>query len=443
MLSAFLSLSVLVPHSQSRFLMTPAGILEKYSIGIGDRFGHEGEAQLRALERARNSGIRVVPVWNKSYREHSIIGSTPADTRRAADAAVRNAGWKESYYVDADHINLTTVEHFLPFCDFFTIDVADYIGRPPEPSDLAAYVDAVRAYRGRVEVPGLGEPLQITDGDVDGIARKYLWPVKEAGRISRRIREAKGSTPWIAEVSFDETANPQTPKELFFILAAIAREGIPVQTIAPKFSGRFLKGVDYVGSTELFAREFEDDLHVIAFAVGNFGLPGNLKMSVHSGSDKFSLYPVMGKAIRKLGAGLHLKTAGTTWLEELIGLAVSGGKGLAIARTIYRRAYERREELSKPYATVIDIEMSKLPAPAVVDAWSGDQFAAALRHDVSNPSYNLHLRQLLHIAFRVAAEMDGEFLDALVSNREAVSLNVSENLWKRHLLPLFGGPSGA
>ncbi len=423
--------------------MTPAGILETYSLGTGDRFGQEGVAQLRALEQARNHGIRVVPVWNKSYREHSIIGSTPADTRRAADAAVRSAQWKEPYYVDADHINLTTVEHFLPSCDFFTIDVADYIGKPPEPSDVASYLDDVGAYRGRVEVPGLKEPLVATDADVDAIARKYLWAVKEGGRISRRIREAKGDTPWIAEVSFDETATPQTPKELFFILAAIAREGIPVQTIAPKFSGKFLKGIDYVGSTALFAREFEDDLHVIAFAVREFGLHANLKISVHSGSDKFSLYPIMGNAIRKLGAGLHLKTAGTTWLEELIGLAVSGGKGLAIAGTIYRRAYERVEELSKPYAAVIEIDMSKLPAPPAVEAWSGERFAAALRHDPSNPSYNLHLRQLLHIAFRVAAEMGEEFLDALMTNREAVAANVSDNLWRRHLLPLFGGPSGA
>lgn len=423
--------------------MTQFGKLANYSIGIGDRFGHEGAAQLRALEAARDSGILVVPVWNKSYREHSIIGSTPADTRRAADAAVRSAGWKDPYYVDADHINLTTVEHFLPVCDFFTIDVADYIGQEPERSDLASYVDAVSAYRGRVGVEGLEEPLVVTDDDLNAIARKYLRAVKEAGRISRRILEAKASAPWVAEVSFDETSSPQTPKELFFILAAIAREGIPVQTVAPKFSGKFLKGIDYVGSTDQFAREFEDDLLIIAFAVKNFGLPANLKISVHSGSDKFSLYPVMGRAIRKLGAGLHLKTAGTTWLEELIGLAASGGKGLAVARTIYRRACDRVEELSKPYATVIDIDRTKLPAPAVIEAWSGDEFAAALRHDPSNHSYNPHLRQLLHVAFRVAAEMGGEYIDALEANREVVTSNVSENLWKRHLLPLFGGPTGA
>ncbi len=423
--------------------MAPAGSLEKYSIGIGDRFGHEGEAQLHALERARDSGIRVVPVWNKSYREHSIIGSTPADTRRAVDAAVRKAGWRDPYYVDADHINLKTVEHFLPFCDFFTIDVADYIGKRPDTSDVTAYREAVREFRGQVVVPGLPEPLEVTDGDLEMIAQKYLWPVKEAGRISRRIRDGKGDVPFITEVSFDEAAAPQSPKELFFILAAIAREGIPVQTIAPKFSGKFLKGIDYVGSTEHFAREFEDDLRVIAYAVEKFGLPRNLKISVHSGSDKFSLYPIMGRAIRKLGAGLHLKTAGTTWLEELIGLADSGGAGLSIAKRIYRRAHGRVEELCKPYETVIELDRTKLPVPGAVDGWSGSEFSAALRHDASNPSYNIHFRQLLHVAFRVAAEMGPEYLDALVRNRETVATNVSDNLWKRHLQPLFVGPAGA
>jgi hypothetical protein len=419
--------------------MTTFGLLDKYSIGIGDRFGRQGEAQLRALTLAHESGITVTPVWNKSFREHSIIGSTPADTRRAVEEAVRNAGWKNPYYVDADHINLKSVEGFLSSCDFFTIDVADYIGRPAESSDVAAFRDAVREFQGRLSVPGLRAPLDVSDRDTEEIAQKYLWPVKEAGRISRRISEGKGATPFVTEVSFDEATEPQTPKDLFFILAAMAQERIPIQTIAPKFSGRFLKGIDYVGSTELFAREFEDDLHVIAFAIRKFGLPSNLKISVHSGSDKFSLYPLIRTAIRKLDAGLHLKTAGTTWLEEVIGLAAPGGPGLSLAKTIYRRAHGRVEELCKPYETVIDIDLAQLPPPARVDGWSGREFAAALRHDASQPEYNKHFRQLLHVSFRIAAEMGDEYLDSLARNREVVAQNVAENLWKRHLQPLFVG----
>src|SRR5205814_1797651 len=113
----------------------------------------------------------------------------------------------------------------------------------------------------------------------------------------------------------------QTPADLLVILAAIADEGIPVQTIAPKFSGRFNKGVDYSGDLAQFEKEFHADLAVMAFAVKRYGLPGSLKLSVHSGSDKFSIYAPIRRVLARFDTGLHLKTAGTTWLEELIGLA--------------------------------------------------------------------------------------------------------------------------
>ena len=112
--------------------------------------------------------------------------------------------------------------------------------------------------------------------------------MQEAGRIYRHIAAAKGEGRFITEVSMDETDSPQTPPELLVILAAIADEKIPMQTIAPKFTGRFNKGVDYVGDLVQFEKEFSDDLAVIAFAVRKYGLPANLKLSVHSGSDKFS-----------------------------------------------------------------------------------------------------------------------------------------------------------
>jgi tagaturonate epimerase len=108
----------------------------------------------------------------------------------------------------------------------------------------------------------------------------------------------------------------------------ISREGIPVQTIAPKFTGRFNKGGDYVGDLTQFEKEFDEDLSVIAFAIREFGLADTLKLSVHSGSDKFSIYSIINRLIKKHDCGLHVKTAGTTWLEEVIGLAESGGEGL-------------------------------------------------------------------------------------------------------------------
>jgi hypothetical protein len=413
--------------------------LGKYSMGIGDRFGHEGPAQLAAFLKAKGAGIEVHPVWNKSNREHTLIGTEPGDTRAEADSAVRDTGWPGSYFVDADHINLSNVDRFIAASDFFTLDVADYIGEAPADEELAAFVRAQEKYVGPLVIPGIDAVIDVTPALLDSIGRTFLKAVKEAGTIYRHIAAQKGAGTFVTEVSMDESMEPQTPVQMFFILAMIAAEGIPAQTIAPKFTGRFNKGVDYVGDVAQFAREFEEDLAVIAFAIGEFGLPENLKLSVHSGSDKFSLYGPIHRAITRHNAGLHLKTAGTTWLEEVIGLAMAGGEGLAIAKDVYRAAYDRFAELSAPYATVIDIDHDKLPTPDTVEGWSGEMFADTLRHDRRNPRFNLHFRQLVHVAFKVAAEMGNRYTDALDTYREIISEQVTTNIYERHLKPVFVG----
>ena len=218
----------------------------------------------------------------------------------------------------------------------------------------------------------------------------------------------------------------------------MANEGIPVQTVAPKFTGRFNKGVDYVGDVEQFATEFEDDLAVIAHAISEYGLPGTLRLSVHSGSDKFSIYEPIKEALAKYGAGLHIKTAGTTWLEELIGLAEAGGEGLGLAKGVYREALRQKEALCVPYASVIDVDESRLPSGDEVAGWSSEEYAAALRHVPGAPSFNPHLRQLLHVGYKIASEMDDHYLEMLDACEESVSRNVTENLYARRLAPLFG-----
>lgn len=134
--------------------------------------------------------------------------------------------------------------------------------------------------------------------------------------------------------------------------------------------------MDYAENVAQFAKEFNEDIAAIAFAVKTYGLPQNLKLSVHSGSDKFSIYQAIHEAVKKSGAGLHLKTAGTTWLEELTGLAESGGSGLAAAREIYAEAYSQSAELCAPYATVIDIDVAVLPRPDSVNDWSSQRFTS-------------------------------------------------------------------
>ena len=374
----------------------------KYSFGVGDRFAHEGVNQLKALiEAEERFGVHFVPVWNKSNREHQIVGTEPIETRKEADAAVAALGYKDQYFVDADHINLNNVDRFIEASDFFTIDVADYIGKT-----------------GTME-------------------ERFLPAIKEAGKIYRHIAERKGADNFVTEVSMDEVDEAQTPEELRYILKELAAENIPVQTIAPKFTGRFNKGVDYRGDLALFEKEFEQDLLVIDEAVKAYGLPENLKLSIHSGSDKFSIYPIMGRLIRKYDKGIHIKTAGTTWLEENIGLAVADPAALELAKKIYVNALGRMEELTVPYATVIDVDVDKLPSPEEVAKWDADTYARTMRHNQEDPLYNPSFRQLIHVSYKIAAELGDEFLPALEKHTDVIGEQITANLCERHIKRLF------
>ena len=402
--------------------------LGKFSFGMGDRFSHQGNAQLRACVLATELGADVVPVWNKSNREHQLIGTEPSSVRAEADAAVKALGWKKPYHVDADHIRLETVDRFIAPSDFFTIDVADSIGKPADPKSVKAFAGRHPELIGKIVIPHIDRPFETTPAEVERVANKFLLAVQDAGKIYQHIAQAKGEASFITEVSLDETDNPQTPPELLVILAALADEKIPIQTIALKFTDRFNKGVDYVGDVKQFDQEFNEDLAVIAFAIRQYGLPVTLKLklSVHSGSDKFSIYAPIRRALKKFNAGLHLKTAGTTWLEEVIGLAEAGGDGLALAK-----------EICAPYATVIDIDRKQLPAKETVSGWASGQFVSALRHDPKNKAFNSSFRQLIHVGFKIAAKKGDRYLNALKKHEAVIAKNVTENLFERHMKPLL------
>ncbi len=413
-------------------------ILGKYSFGIGDRFSHEGKAQLAALiEGAGKYPFEFVPVWNKSNREHQIIGTEPADTRREADEAVMAMGYGKPYFVDADHINMNNVDRFIDASDFFTIDVADYIGKPADADSVSKFIENNLKYAGTLSIPGIQEPFKVDRNLLETLAGKYLFATQEAGRIYRHIASKKGADNFVTEVSMDEVDAPQTPIEIFFILSALAQEKIPAQTIAPKFTGRFNKGVEYVGDTAQFEKEFREDLLVIDFAVKEFGLPEGLKLSIHSGSDKFSIYPIMGRLIRQYDKGIHIKTAGTTWLEENIGLALADAQALELAKKIAISALGRMEELCIPYATVIDINPANLPTAEQIASWDGNQYARALRHNQQDPLYNPDFRQLVHVSYKIAAELAPEFYAALERNAGVVAEQVKENILDRHIARLF------
>src|ERR1035437_7179631 len=414
-------------------------MLNKYSVGTGDRFSHQAKAQLQACVKALSSGIEVVPVWNKSNREHMIIGSEPLSARQAGDPPGKALAWEPPSHCDGHHITIATVHRLPAPRDLFTLPLADFIGQPPQAADIDAFVKRHPELLGSIQLAGVDAAFDITADDLRHAEKKCLAAVNKAGEVYRKVVSAKGVGNFIPEVSMDETDRAQSPVELLIILAAIADEGIPVQTVAPKFSGRFNKGVDYVGDVAQFEREFGLDIAAIAYAVKQFGLPANLKLSVHSGSDKLSINPAIYACTRRFNAGVHLKTAGTTWLEELIGLAEAGGDGLALAKEIYAEAFAHREELCAPYATVIDIDPAKLPAPDEVRGWSSDQYTSALRHVCGPAAYNSSLRQLLHVGFKVAAKMERRYLDLLEANEAVIAKNVTENLYRRHIAPVFLG----
>lgn len=413
-------------------------ILSKYSLGVGDRFANQAKPQLQAIMMAKEIGCHITPVWNKSYREHEIIGSESIETRNAVNKAVADLGWDDSYFLDADHINLKNVDFFLGTCDFYTIDVADFIGHKIEDKHKRDFYKKNKKYIGTLNLNGFGL-IEITSELIESVANKYLFAVHEAKNIYDYINSKLSTERFVVEISMDETDNPQTPAELFFILKAIADLKIPVNTIAPKFSGRFNKGVEYIGDLSIFKKEFEQDVAVIELVKKEFGMNPELKLSVHSGSDKFSLYPIMQEILKKHNAGLHLKTAGTSWLEELIGLSESGGEGLSIAKHIYSESYKYYDELCMPYLSVIEIDKSMLPNPDEVYSWDGKIFSQNLRHDQKNPYYNLNFRQLLHVGYKIASKLEKKYLDVLKNNDEIISKNVTENIFHRHIEPLFLG----
>lgn len=411
--------------------------LGKYSFGIGDRFGLQGTAQLKALQKAKEKGVNITPVWNKSNREHRIIYSVPADTRHAADAAVKKSGWKDDYFVDADHINRSNVEGFIEACDFFTIDIADFIGKPSSNSEINEFVNANAAYIETISVPGIFQKIPTGKEFLVSMAHRFLAAMKEAQAIYQYIASRKGEGQFITEISMDEVTESQSPAELFLILSGLAKYGIPVQTIAPKFPGNFYKGVEYQGDLEEFRQSFEQYILITELAKNEFGLPESLKLSLHSGSDKFSVYPIIGELLRKYDKGIHVKTAGTSWLEEIAGLALSGGEAFELAKMIYKKAYERRKELCLPYASVISIEDNNLPQPKDVNHWSPEQFAGTLQHKPENSLYNPSFRQLMHVAYKIAAEYSNIYVNLVMQNHEQIAGHVTENLYERHIRRIF------
>lgn len=351
---------------------------------------------------------------------------------------LKKTGYTKSFFVDADHVNADCIDDFIEHSDYFTIDISAYTGKKAASGEIDEFLHSAEKYTGSIRIPGLKYKVNITRQDVSSIAEKYLFAAIRAFEIYRKIEKKKGKGNFITEISIDEVSSPQSPAGLLMILRMLALENIPVQAIAPRFPGRFNKGIDYRGDIKKFSDEFEALLLTTDYAVREFGLPGDLKLSLHSGSDKFSLYGIIGELLRKHDKGIHLKTAGTTWLEELTGLADSKNEALVFVKELYFEALDRIDELCAPYAEVLDIKTSSLPSKNEVAGWDSPKMAATIRHDQYNKDYNPDMRQLLHVSYKLAAEKKDEYFALLEKYSETISRNVFENICSKHICKLFG-----
>ncbi|MCL1835741.1 MAG: tagaturonate epimerase family protein [Oscillospiraceae bacterium] len=344
----------------------PSKVLSRdRTFGAGDRLGIAGPGHLRVFE-----SCAVTPVLaQQSVRELNLTNRTFQDIVDAATFATYRAGFERGYGADGDHVKtMHDIQAALDAgCTMITLDCSDYINKP---ASLTADPDIEPLYLNRtfrVE----DEVIRFSAGDL----AESLAIYSAALAFTKEVHDAFfGSAAPQAELelSIDETQQPTTPLQHFFFASELRRHGIDIATLAPRFAGEFQKGVDYIGDLGAFERDFR----VHAAIARHFGH----KLSIHSGSDKFSIFPVIAKYA---GDRYHLKTAGTSWLEAMRIVA-------AADPCLYREAHSFALESfdgARAYYHV-SAEASNIPR---LDSLADSELPALL--DLSDA------RQLIHITY--------------------------------------------
>jgi hypothetical protein len=296
---------------------TPLGL--KKSFGFGDRLGLATPGHIAALKGSGFAGIFA----QQSIREMNRTERTPDDVMKAAVDALTAAGYSETWGADADHLKTADdvkVTSEAGFC-FFTIDPSEFVRNDADHMGetqlvkLVAEQNAENLYGdSRLEDRYLdksydigGQKLTFSREALLRAAVKYGRAVAHCERMSHTIAETNPNRLTEIEVSVDETDSPTSALEHLFFALELKRRGVTVVSLAPRFIGEFEKGIDYKGDM----RAFEESLKVHHAIAKEFG---PYKISIHSGSDKFSIYPIIGRVCGDL---LHVKTAGTSYLEAL------------------------------------------------------------------------------------------------------------------------------
>lgn len=417
-------MSIVIP------LAEPIGLTP--SMGFGDRIGVSTPGHIKAMRESGLAG-KVAPIFaQQSVRENDRTSRTPKDVMDDAKRAVEAAGWDLPWGADADHLKtLDDIKSMMDagFC-FFTIDPSDYVndaGAEVPADQLDAAYDELFADEktegGRLleeyatasphTLPG-GLTLDISRAELQHAALVYWKAIKNTVGLYRETEAMwNGEKPFDFEMSVDETEAPTTHAAHYLVAVELKRAGVKMTSLAPRFVGRFEKGIDYIGDIA----EFEEHLRThaaIAQAMGDY------KLSVHSGSDKFSIYPLMAKHCK---GAVHLKTAGTSYLEAL---RIPARHDAAMFREMARLARERFPESRATYHLTTDF--SKCPDPdQIADGDLERAFLAAPESDSA--------RQVMHVAYGDIAchpELGPAFGALLAQHPEEHAEDIARHM-KKHL----------
>ncbi len=390
------------------------------SFGFGDRLGMATPGHVRAV-----SGSGFFPVFaQQSIREMQRTKRTPEDVMISAVTGVLKEGYENGFGADADHLKrLEDVDYVLPYgYSMFTCDPSDYVnngvgfmsaeGLRKEFETLMDYKDILDRYNGKSFKFG-DQVLEFDEMDVVRAAVKYYRAIVFAAQMFRKIRESvDGSFDF--EISVDETDEPTSYKEHIFIVSELRRLEVGFTGIALRFIGEFHKGVDYIGDLV----EFEESVKVHRAIVKEFG---PYRISVHSGSDKLTIYPILGSYFDGF---LHVKTAGTSYLEAL---KVVAKRSPSLFVEVYNYSLQRFDEDKKSY--YINVDKSALPDISKVD--KGDYLSLLEDGNV---------RQMLHVTYgSVLTSALRDKLLSLIIDFEDDYYAFLEYHFRRHIKALRGG----
>jgi tagaturonate epimerase len=383
-------------------MLTPLGLSP--SFGFGDRLGLATPGHIQAVQ-----GTGLAPIFaQQSVRENARTGRTPQQVMDDARFAVDTAGWDAPWGADADH--LKTADDLAPFVKagytFFTIDPGSYVDNEADTDSVSILKDKVKGQNWS-EISDVylhsNDYWEFGNFETESLLRavvKYGKAIQHTNVMYQRLCQIKDNFDF--EVSVDETEAPTTPLEHYFIANELTRSGVHFTSLAPRFIGRFEKGVDYIG--DLAALDVEMAQH--AAVTAHFG---TYKLSLHSGSDKFSVYPLV---VKHWGSRLHVKTAGTSYLEALRTLAVTEPE---LFERIWKLGLANYATDRVTYHVSADVE--KVP--------NGTSLPSLLD--------DFHAREILHVTFGSALGQFGkEIKAALVKHADVYNANLQKH-FRKHL----------